>query len=220
MLECVEINPRGTHRASVIWLHGLGADGHDFEALVPELRLPEGLGLRFVFPHAPVRPISINGGMPMRGWYDLLPAFPDAIDDHDGIRTSAVDLGDLIEAEHARGIPYERIVLAGFSQGGAIVLHTGLRYPQRLCGLMVLSSYLPMADTLASERAPANAQIPLLIAHGNDDPIVPLELGEHTVTELRSLGYSPEFYIYPMPHSVCAEEVMQIRAWLIQRCMP
>ncbi|MDH4275847.1 MAG: alpha/beta hydrolase [Gammaproteobacteria bacterium] len=220
MLEYIEMNPRNAPRASVIWLHGLGADGHDFEGLVPELRLPDNLAIRFVLPHAPVRPISINGGMPMRGWYDLLPSFPDAIDDTAGIRASAIDLAALIEAEHARGIPYERIILAGFSQGGAIILHTGLRYPQRLGGLMVLSSYLPMAETLATERSAANADIPLLVAHGDDDPIVPLALGEQTVAQLQTLGYRPDFYVYPMPHSVCAEEVMQIRAWLIQRCTP
>jgi phospholipase/carboxylesterase len=196
----------------VIWLHGLGADGHDFEPIVPELGLE--LPVRFVFPHAPVRPVTINGGMAMRAWYDIMGFDRNAKEDAAGIRASAAAVTELIDHEIGRGIPAERIALAGFSQGGAIALHTALREPRALAGVLALSTYLPLANTLASERSAANAEIPIFMAHGTQDSVLPLALGESSRRALETLGYAVDWHAYPMPHSVCLEEIGAIGAWL------
>jgi phospholipase/carboxylesterase len=180
LLETVEVEPKTKAAASIVWLHGLGADGHDFESLVPELRLPETLGVRFVFPHARVRPVTINGGHPMRAWYDILALDGSQRQDASGIRESAAEVRDLVTRETKRGVGEDRIVLAGFSQGGAIALYEGLRHPTRLAGILALSTYLPLADTLAAEAHPANAAVPIFMAHGTLDPTVPFAMGEHT----------------------------------------
>ena len=204
---------------SVIWLHGLGADGHDFEPVVPELRLPDTLPLRFVFPHAPVRPVTLNGGMSMRAWYDILSLDRGGPVDVDGIRDSAGILTTLVKREQERGIEPARIVVAGFSQGGAIALHTGLRHPERLGGLMALSTYLPMPETFQAEvveRATFdNRDMPIFMAHGTFDPVLPMQLGSSSAELLRGYGYSIEWHDYPMAHSVCPQEINDIRAWLL-----
>ena len=218
--ETVEIEPRSRADASVVLLHGLGADGHDFESLVPELRLPASTAVRWVFPHAPVRPVTINGGARMRAWYDITGFDRRALQDEAGIRESAETVRTLVEREHERGIASDRIVLAGFSQGGAIALFAGLRQPARLAGILALSTYLPLADRLAAEAHPANAAVPILLAHGTSDPIVPLALAEGSRALLRERGYEVDFRTYPMPHSLCAEEVTDIREWLIRVLPP
>jgi phospholipase/carboxylesterase len=199
----------------VIWLHGLGADGHDFEPIVPELRL--AFAARFVFPHAPVRPVTINGGMEMRAWYDILGFDRHAAEDAPGIRASAAALTELIDNEIERGMPADRIVLAGFSQGGAIALHTALREPRKLGGVMALSTYLPLATTLAAERSAASSGLPIFIAHGSADNVLPLALGESSRRALEAAGYRVEWHAYPMAHSVCLEEILAIGAWLTAR---
>jgi phospholipase/carboxylesterase len=201
----------GAAEATVIWLHGLGADGHDFEPIVPELGLPPTLRLRFVFPHAPVQAVTINGGLAMRAWYDIT---NDGRQDAAGIRASQQRVEALIEREKRRGVAPARIVLAGFSQGGAIALHTGLRHPERLAGILVLSTYLPLADTLAAEAHPANREVPIFMAHGTEDPLIPLARGRASRDALHALGYQIEWHEYPMPHSLCAEEIAHIGAWL------
>jgi phospholipase/carboxylesterase len=206
-------DPPGAATAAVIWLHGLGADGHDFEPLVPELGLRER-GVRFILPHAPERPVTVNGGYVMRAWYDI--RRPDLRVDADvaGIRASVAIVGELIRRELASGIAPERIVLAGFSQGGAIVLHAGLTWPQRLGGILALSTYLALPDELAAEIPDAGRATPVFIGHGTDDPIAPFALAEDTRTRLQTLGCPVEFHAYRMPHSVCMDEVADIRAWL------
>ena len=218
--ETVEVEPRRAAGASVVLLHGLGADGHDFESLVPELRLPASTAVRWVFPHAPVRPVTINGGARMRAWYDITGFDRRALQDEAGIRESAETVRTLVEREHERGIASDRIVLAGFSQGGAIALFAGLRQPARLAGILALSTYLPLADRLAAEAHPANAAVPILMAHGTQDPIVPLALAEGSRALLRERGYDVDFRTYPMPHSLCAEEVTDIREWLLRVLPP
>lgn len=213
-LETVEMEPMAKAEASVIWLHGLGADGHDFESLVPELRLPARPAVRFVFPHAPIRPVTLNGGWRMRAWYDIVGLDRRAPQDAAGIRESAEGLRALVAREGERGVPAERVVLAGFSQGGAIVLHEGLRHPQRLGGLVALSTYLPLDQSLAAEAHPANAAVPIFMAHGTLDPTVPFALGDGTRRLLLESGYDVRFRTYPMGHSVCLEEVADISAFL------
>jgi len=213
-LETVEIEPRGAHRASVIWLHGLGADGHDFEPIVPELQLPDELGVHFVFPHAPVRPVTLNGGMAMRAWYDIIGLDPNGPEDEDGIAESRRDTEALIARERSRGIPAERIVLAGFSQGGAIAMHTALRFDERLAGLVGLSTYLPQRQRLADEAAAVNRDIPIFMAHGSLDPMLPQQLGEMSRDVLQDNGYAVEWHSYPMQHQVCMEEIRDLGAWL------
>lgn len=202
---------------SVIWLHGLGADGHDFAPIVPELVAQEWPGLRFVFPHAPVRPVTLNGGMPMRAWYDIAGVDLTSRQDETGMRASIEAVQGLIVRENARGVPDERIVLAGFSQGGAIALAGGLRHPRRLAGIIALSTYLPMQGSFEVERSAANAATPIFWGHGTADPIVPLTRGVQSRDVLQGLGYSVEWHTYPMPHSVCAEEIAHLRAWLGKR---
>ena len=222
--ETVEIDNDEPLTGSVIWLHGLGADGHDFEAIVPELKLPDSLRLRFVFPHAPIRPVTINGGVSMRAWYDILSLDRSGPQDEKGIRDSAASLAALIEREHERGIPYEKIVVAGFSQGGAIALHTALRFPSRLAGLMALSSWLPLGSTLDAEvvenDAAQSRDLPIFLAHGQFDPMLPISLGEESRDTLTRINYEVSWHEYPMPHSVCAEEIADIRAWLLSVYAP
>jgi phospholipase/carboxylesterase len=216
--EAIEVGPTGNVDGSVIWLHGLGADGHDFEAIVPQLNLPANLNLRFIFPHAPVRPVTINGGMSMRAWYDILSLDRDGPVDEAGIRESAEMLVALIEREHGRGVPYENIVVAGFSQGGAIASHCALRFPEKLGGLMALSTYLPLRSTVQTEIAEsATAQtksLPIFMAHGTSDPMLPMHLGTSSRDAMEALGYSVKWFDYPIPHAVCPQEIADISAWL------
>lgn len=217
ILETVEINPAGTPRASLIWLHGLGADGHDFEPLIPQLGIVETLGVRVVLPHAPHRPVTINGGMAMPAWYDIKAADFKRGQDSEGIYESDQQLRALIRREVDSGIPAEHIILAGFSQGGAIVLHTGLRYPQPLAGILALSTYVPLADTLATEAVAANDRVPILMAHGMQDPVVPVQLALQSRDLLEQLGYNVNWHSYPMQHALCPEEISDVRVWLLQR---
>lgn len=217
--ETVEIETGPAPRGSVIWLHGLGADGHDFEPIVPELRLPENLALRFVFPHAPVRPVTINGGMSMRAWYDILSLGRDGPVDESGIRASGDILNALIAQERERGIAVSNITVAGFSQGGAIALYAALRYPERLAGLMALSTYLPLVSYFNSEvvdnRDAGNRNLPIFMAHGSFDPVIPMQSGRESADLLAKSGFAVEWHDYPMAHAVCAEEIDDIRAWLL-----
>jgi phospholipase/carboxylesterase len=214
LLDCVEheTGPQPTH--SVIWLHGLGADGHDFAPIVPELQLPASLAVRFIFPHATIQPVTINGGMAMRSWYDILTPQLVKREDETGIRISEQAIQALIARENARGIPSSRIVLAGFSQGCAMTLHTGIRFKEKLAGLMGLSGYLPLIDMAAHERVPANAATPIFLAHGTHDPVVTLERAEASRAKLVDLGYPVRWHTYPMPHSVCAQEIDDISSFL------
>jgi len=214
-LPAVEIKPDGPADSAVILMHGLGADGHDFETLVFELRLPAASAIRWVFPHAPIRPVTLNGGIPMRAWFDIVGLDRRSVEDEAGIRESAEGIRALVSREKERGIPAERIVLAGFSQGGAMALHTALREDQPLAGILALSTYLPLAATLEDEAHPANASVPILQAHGTADPIVPITLGEASRDRLRERGYEVDWRTYPMPHSLCAAEVVDIRQWLL-----
>ncbi len=214
----VEAEPTSrTADAAVIWLHGLGADGHDFVSLLPELRLPASMAVRFVFPHAPVRPVTLNNGWPMRAWYDIKSLDANGRDDAEGIAASAQRLATLIAAEQARGIPSERIVLAGFSQGGAVVLYAGLRHSQPLAGILALSTYLPLRDRLSAERSAANSQVPILMCHGTHDPVVTLPFALQSRTALQQAGCALDWREYPMEHSLCAAEVLAISQWLQQR---
>jgi phospholipase/carboxylesterase len=215
ILETVEIATGAAPRLAIIWLHGLGADGHDFEPIVPEFELP--FAARFVFPHAPVRPIAVNGGAAMRGWYDIFGWGHNVRQDDAGIRDSAAAVTRLIDREIDRGIPAERIVLAGFSQGGAIALHLGLREPRRLAGILALSTYLPLAETLVAEKSVANAAVPVFMAHGTADPILPLAMAELSRRELEAAGYAVDWHVYSMPHSVCMPEIADISTWLVAR---
>lgn len=212
--EAVEVETGKNPSAAVIWLHGLGADGHDFEPIVPELVRPGERALRFVFPHAPIRPVTLNGGFAMRAWYDIVSLERRGPEDETGIRASQALIEGLIRRENERGIPSERIVLAGFSQGGALALVTGTRYPHKLAGIMGLSCYLLLAERFKSERASANEATPIFLAHGLQDPIVAPVLGEHARAWLESAGYPVEWHTYPMPHSVSPQEVADIGAWL------
>jgi phospholipase/carboxylesterase len=217
LLDAIEIETAKNPSASVIWMHGLGADGNDFVPIVSELELDGTPAIRFVFPHAPMRPVTINNGFVMRAWYDV--SFGDLEGqsrraDEKGVRESQAQITALIEREARRGVAAEHLVLAGFSQGGAIALQTGLRHPQKLAGVMALSTYLPLADSLLQEAAPANKATPIFMAHGTYDPLVPLMMGAGSMTLLTGLGYAVEWRQYPMPHSVCPEEIEDIGAWL------
>jgi phospholipase/carboxylesterase len=205
-MDAVEIETGPNPAAAVIWLHGLGADGHDFEPIVPELRLPKPV--RFVFPHAPVRPVTINQGMRMRAWYDIF-QFGGGPEDEAGIRASQKLVEKMIEAEKGR-----KIILAGFSQGGAIVLQTALRHPERLAGVLALSTYLPLASSVPAERNPASEDVPIFMAHGQFDDLIPIDRAERSRDVLAELGYKVEWHAYPMPHSVCAPEIGDISSFL------
>jgi phospholipase/carboxylesterase len=211
-IPCVEALTGEAPVMSIVWLHGLGADGHDFGPIVPELGLK--FAARFVFPHAPFRPITINGGMQMRAWFNILGIERSAAEDEPGIRSSAALVERLIDREVARGIPSHRIVLAGFSQGGAMALHAGLRHRDTLAGVLALSAFLPLARTLADEGSAANREVPVMMLHGTADPIISLSFAERSCTELRAAGYAPEWRTYAMAHSVCPEEIRDISAWL------
>ena len=213
-LHTVEIEPATPARASIIWMHGLGANAHDFEPIVPYLELPPELGLRFVFPDAPVRSVTINGGMNMQAWYDILSMDIARVEDEASVRDSERALHTVIRQERDRGIPPGRILLAGFSQGGAMALQTGLRYPETLGGLLALSCYIPLASRLEGERHPANQDTPIFMAHGLHDPVVPYELGLAGRDTLTDLGYTVEWHEYPMQHEVAMEEIRAIGAWL------
>jgi len=217
--EAVEIETGRTPTSSVIWLHGLGADGHDFEPIVPELVQPGERALRFVFPHAPIRPVTLNGGYPMRAWYDIAALDRRTAEDESGIRVSQAAIDTLIRRENSRGIPSGRIVLAGFSQGGAMAIFAGTRYPETLAGIMGLSCYLLLAPRLGAERSAANQSTPVFLAHGREDPVVTLVLGEHARHALQASGYTVEWHAYDMPHSLCPQEVTDIAAWL-RRVLP
>lgn len=210
----VEINPNGPPQACILWLHGLGADGNDFSPIVPELNLPAEHRVRFVFPHAPLRPITINRGYIMRGWYDVTDATFNEDHDLSGIRASTAAIHDRIASEIARGIPSRRIVLAGFSQGGCIALHAGLSYPHPLAGILALSTYTVTSGDPEWTAAPANASTPVFMAHGIQDTVIPRRFGERSAAVLRERGYSVEWHSYPIAHSVCPAEVADIAAWL------
>ncbi len=218
-LETVEVEPQRPADAAVLLLHGLGADGHDFEPVARQVGLGPRHALRWVFPHAPVRPVTINRGFRMRAWYDIA-SLDGRAEDETGIGESAAAVRALLEREKQRGVPADRIVLAGFSQGGALALHTGLREPARLAGLIALSCYLPLASKLAQQAHPANAAIPIFMAHGSYDPVVPFAFGERSRDALRARGYDVEWHAYPMPHSVCPEEIAELRDWLLRVLPP
>ena len=210
----IVIEPKREAHAAVIWLHGLGADGHDFEPVVPELTAGKLRTVRFVFPHAPKRPVSINDGMLMRAWYDISEADLSNREDQQGVHTSADILTALVQRETDRGIAAKKIVLAGFSQGGAIALHAGLRFPVPLAGILALSTYLPMPKLLEHQASSANRKTPIFLAHGSQDPVISLSLSESSRVLLNDLGYRVQSHTYPMPHSVCAEEIRDITHWL------
>jgi phospholipase/carboxylesterase len=215
VLECVERQTGESPKCAVIWLHGLGADGHDFEPIVDEFDFDQLPALRFVFPHAPMRAVTINGGFVMRAWYDIIsPDFAPGREEADGVRQSAQQVEALIARENERGIPDARIVLAGFSQGGVIALHAGLRHPQRLAGILALSCYLPMTDTLAGEASKANRDVPIFMAHGQNDPVIPYDFGKRSSKLLKGEKYAVEWHSYAAEHTVCYEELRDIDAWL------
>lgn len=214
LLPTVEKETTANPTYSIIWLHGLGADGHDFATIVPELVSAQWPGLRFVFPHAPVRPVTLNGGMPVRAWYDIYGFDRLSRQDEPGTRQSIAQVEALIAREQERGIPSERIFLAGFSQGGAVALAAGLRHAQKLAGIIALSTYLPIADSLAAERSAANAAIPIFWGHGTLDPVVILQRGLESRAALESLGYHIAWHTYPMPHAVFPEEIADLQSWI------
>ncbi len=215
ILPHITLETGSSPRHSIIWLHGLGADGSDFVPLAEEMALP--VAVRYLFPHAPKRPVTINGGFVMRAWYDIATADIGGVQDAEGIRTSQLGIEQLIAQERARGIAASDIFIAGFSQGGAIALHTGLRHSERLGGLLALSTYLPLAETLHAEAAIANRDIPVFMAHGRSDPVVPYTLGISSRDRLQQQDYPLAWHEYAMPHSVCQEEIGDIADWLSQR---
>lgn len=212
ILKCVEIETKPTPDASVIWLHGLGASGHDFEPVVPHLGLPEGAAVRFVFPHAPMLPVTINGGMRMPAWYDIKAMDVERAIDTEQLMQSAEAVNRLIEREVERGVSTNRIIVAGFSQGGAVAYQVGLSYPEPLAGILGLSTYFASAKTVVPSEA--NRRIPIRIYHGVHDPMVPEVLGRQSVTTLKEMGYDPEYKTYPMDHSVCMEEIVDIGGFI------
>jgi phospholipase/carboxylesterase len=216
MLETIEVDTAAKPDAAVIWLHGLGADGHDFEPIVPEIVRRSERAWRFVFPHAPVRPVTINGGMSMRAWYDLTGLDRRAAEDVAGLRDTDAEVRQLIAKVAKRGIATTRIVLAGFSQGGAVSLYTALRFPEKLAGVMALSCYLPAQQSFGAERVPANGTTPIFMAHGQDDTVLPMSLGTMSRDFLKAQSYAVEWHDYPMAHAVCAAEIADIRAFLFR----
>jgi phospholipase/carboxylesterase len=220
LLACIELDTGAEPDAAVIWLHGLGADGNDFVPVVEAMRLPPALAIRFVFPHAPVRPVTINAGMAMRAWYDIYAANLSERADLAGVRASQGQLETLIARERARGIAARRIVVAGFSQGGAIALYTGLRHPERLAGIVALSTYLVRPDDLAAEASAANRDVPIFMAHGTQDPVVRPEWGAASRDALAAAGYPVAWHTYPMPHAVVWEEIEAITAFMARILQP
>ena len=216
-LDAIIKEPASTANACIIWLHGLGADGSDFAGIVPQLKLPETLAIRFIFPHAPLRPVTINQGYVMRAWYDIVDAGFQRDEDEQGIHQSADQINELIEIEISKGIDASKIILAGFSQGGAIVLQTALRYPQRLGGVMALSCYLPLTESLVAEQAIVNKGIPIMMAHGTEDAIVPIALAEQSRQILTGAGYQVNWHDYPMAHAICPEEITAISTWITNK---
>lgn len=213
-VPCVEIEPRNPANASIIWLHGLGATGHDFEPIVPELRLPELFAVRFVFPHAPSRAITVNNGYVMPAWFNILSFERGHPVDESGIQQSITTIHSLIRREEQRNIPSHRILLAGFSQGGVIAIHAALRYPKPLCGIMALSTYLPLTAELTEAQHHANRAIPIFIAHGRYDPVLPLPMGQAAYQYLHAQGYAAAWHEYSMGHHVCDEEITDLSQWL------
>lgn len=217
LLDCVEHETGPAPAWTVLWLHGLGADGHDFEPIVPELVRPHWPALRFVFPHAPVRPVTINGGMRMRAWYDITGMDFATRADAAGIEDSVRQVEALIAREAGRGVPASRLLLAGFSQGGAITLATGLRRREPLAGLVALSTYLPGGQTAAARREPAAVAQPVFFAHGEGDPVIPIQYGQASAQALEQAGFQVSWHRYPMAHQVCAQEIADLGDWLDRR---
>lgn len=218
LLETIEIETAPKPTASIIWMHGLGADGNDFAPIVPELRLGDRPGLRFIFPHAPMMPVTVNNGLVMRAWYDVTYADLEGGSrknpDEKGVRASQAAIEKLIALENQRGVAARNIVVAGFSQGGAIALQTGLRHAERLAGVMALSTYLPLAESLPAEASAANKDVPIFFAHGTYDAVIPFAMATASRDRLGATGYKVEWHDYPMQHSVCAEEIADIGKWL------
>ena len=215
----VRLEPREPANAAVIWLHGLGADGHDFVPIVPELGLPAGHRIRFIFPHAEVRPVTLNGGMAMRAWYDIATLDRNGAVDDAGIAASRLRLQRRIAKEIESGIAAERIVVAGFSQGGAIAYHTALRHRPRLAGLLALSTYLPGAGAVISAEDLTDRSLPMMVMHGAHDPVLPMALGQMAAEQISTLGFTPQWRAYPMAHQVCFEQITEIGRWLAE-CLP
>ncbi len=213
LLETIQVETASNPTVSVIWMHGLGADGSDFVPIVLELDLSGCPAIRFIFPHAPTMPVTINNGYVMRAWYDILATDLVRREDESGLRASQAAIEQLIAQEKARGIPANRIVLAGFSQGCAMAIQTGLRHPEKLAGLLCLSGYVPLSGVIASERHPENQNTPIFMAHGRGDPVVPIDRAEMSRDLLQALGYQIEWHEYMMPHSVCEEEIDDIGVW-------
>jgi phospholipase/carboxylesterase len=212
--DAVEISTGPSPSAAVIWLHGLGADGHDFEPVVPQLMWPGAPDIRFVFPHAPVRPVTLNNGMAMRAWYDIVSLTGNRDQDQKGIADSVNDTAALVRRERERGVDADQIVVAGFSQGGAIALQLAVRYPEKLAGLIALSTYMLLDHRLENDRHEANKDLPVFVGHGRSDPMVPFMLGEQLAERMRNLGHPVEWHSYPMLHAVCPEEIADLSAWL------
>ena len=213
-LETVEAETAPEPEASIIWMHGLGADARDFEPAVPMLQAESGRAMRFVFPNAPVRPVTLNGGMQMRAWYDLVSMDRNAPEDEAGIRDSAAGIESLIRRERERCIAADRIVIAGFSQGGAMALFTALRYAEKLAGIIALSTYVPIAQATLSEVSESNRNVPIFMAHGQFDDVVPVNFARSSRKRLHQMDYDVEWHEYPMAHSVIPEELEQIKAFL------
>jgi phospholipase/carboxylesterase len=218
-LDFVDVMPDGEHKATVIWLHGLGDSGNGFAPLVPELKLPADAGIRFIFPHAPVQPITINNGMPMRAWYDIRSLSIEQRADVEGVLESATSVKKLIDDEIEQGIKPEKIILAGFSQGGVIAYHLGLRYPKTLAGILTLSTYMSEADKLKEQGSAENKKTPIFVCHGQHDEVVQPALGRMAYDTLVKAGYEATWRDYPMQHNVCAEEIVDISQWLQQRLL-
>ncbi len=217
LLQTVEIEPDSPARCSVIWLHGLGADAHDFPPIVPELGLDPAIPVRFVFPHAPKIPVTVNAGMAMRAWYDITELDLRRRNDEKGVLRSVENMKALIARENERGVPSERILIAGFSQGGAIALHVALKHPERLLGAIALSTYLVCEESLLARLSSANRGLPIFHAHGLQDPVVPIERGRAAGDKLLELGYASSWHAYPMQHQVCWEEIQDLGSWMRER---
>lgn len=213
MLKNITLNANSHKQSCILWLHGLGADGHDFEPVVQMLNLPH---IKFILPHAPYRPVTLNNGYEMRAWYDIYGLQPDSPQDEDGIKNMQTIINTMIESEIVRGIPSQRILLAGFSQGGAMALHTATRFDQPLAGVLALSTYLPLKNQLQEKQHPANKHLPIWMAHGRHDSVITLATAQSSKQTLEAAGYEVEWHEYEMPHSVCEEEINDIRDFLLR----